>query len=97
MPTTVKIDPEYKKEIDKLQAKVIMKTGEKITQQELLARILQFIIRNEEDFFKNFIFDWKPLPDKEWEKMKAYITDFGKVTKESTIDTEIYGDQFDSS
>ena len=92
MPTTVKIDPEFKKEIDKLQAKVTLKIGEKITQQELLVRIIQFIIRNEEEFFRNFIFDWKPLPDKEWEKMKAQITDFGKITKESTIDTEIYGD-----
>ena len=92
MPTTVRIDPEFKKEIDKLQAKVTMKTGEKITQQELLVRILQFVIRNEEEFFKNVIFDWKPLPDIEWEKMKALITDFGKITTESTIDTEIYGD-----
>ena len=41
---------------------------------------------------ENFIFDWKPLPDKEWEKMKAQIIDFGKITRESTIDTEIYGD-----
>jgi len=29
MPTTVKIDHEFKKEIDKLQTKVAMKTGEK--------------------------------------------------------------------
>ena len=43
LTTTVKIDPEFKKEIDKLQAKVIMKTGEKITQQELLVRILKFV------------------------------------------------------
>ena len=92
MPTTVKIDPEFKKEIDKLQAKVTIKTGEKITQQELLVRILQFVIRNEEEFFENFIFDWKPLPDSEWKKMKASITDFGKITKESTIDTELYGE-----
>jgi len=92
MPTTVKIDPEFKKEIDKLQAKVTMKTGEKITQQELLVRILQFVIRNEEEFFRNFIFDWKPLPDSEWEKMKESITDFGKITKETTIDTELYGE-----
>ncbi len=92
MPTTVKIDPEFKKEIDKLQAKVTMKTGEKITQQELLVRILQFVIRNEEEFFRNFIFDWQPLPDADWEKIKASISDFGKITKESTIDTELYGE-----
>lgn len=92
MPTTVKIDPEFKKEIDKLQAKVTMKTGEKITQQELLVRIIKFVIRNEDNFFKDFIFDWKPLTDSEWEKMKASITDFGKITKESTIDTELYGE-----
>ncbi len=92
MPTTVKIDSEFKKEIDKLQAKVTIKTGEKITQQELLVRIIKFVIGNEEDFFKNFIFDWKTLPDTEWEKMKTFITDFGKITKESTIDKEIYGE-----
>ena len=91
MTTTVKIDPEFKKEIDKLQAKVTMKTGEKITQQELLVRILQFVMKNEKEFFKNFIFDWKPLSDKEWENMKAYIIDFGKITKEETIDRELYG------
>lgn len=92
MTSTVKIDPEFKKEIDKLQAKVIMKTGEKITQQELLARILKFVLTNESEFFKNFIFDWQPLPDSEWDNIKSYITDFSKPTKEETIDSEIYGE-----
>ena len=92
MPTTVKIDPKFKREIDKLQAKVTMKTGEKITQQELLVRILKFVIKNEQEFFKNFIFDWTPLSDSEWKKIKAFITDFGIETKESTIDTELYGE-----
>ncbi len=92
MTTTVKIDPEFKKEIDKLQAKVIMKTGEKITQQELLVRILRFVLKNESDFFKNFIFDWQPLSDSEWANIKSYITDFGVSTEEKTIDTEIYGE-----
>ena len=92
MPTTVKIDPEFKKEIDKLQAKITMKTGEKITQQELLVRIIQFVLRNEKEFFQTVIFDWRPLADAEWEKIKESITDFGKITTESTIDTELYGE-----
>ncbi|MHA1166674.1 MAG: hypothetical protein ACTSP4_12735 [Candidatus Hodarchaeales archaeon] len=92
MPTTIKINHEFKREIDKLQAKVILKTGEKITQQELLVRILRFVIRNEEEFFKNYIFDWESLDDSEWEKLKTFITAFGKISKESTIDREIYGE-----
>ncbi len=92
MPTTVKIDPEFKKEIDKLQAKITMKTGEKITQQDLLVRIIQFTLANEKEFFQTVIFDWHPLSDSEWEKITEAITDFGIVTTESTIDTELYGE-----
>lgn len=92
MSTTVKIDPEFKKEIDKLQAKVTMKTGKKITQQDLLVRIIQFVLRNEKEFFQTVIFDWHPLSDSEWDKLKESITDFGKITTESTIDTELYGE-----
>lgn len=92
LTTTVKIDPEFKKEIDKLQAKVIMKTGEKITQQELLVRILKFVLTNEVEFFKNFIFDWQPLSDSEWDNIASYITDFGRPSKEETIDSELYGE-----
>ncbi|MHA2245162.1 MAG: hypothetical protein ACXADY_09345 [Candidatus Hodarchaeales archaeon] len=69
-----------------------MKTGEKITQQELLVRILKFVLTNETEFFKNCIFDWNSLPDSEWEDMKSHIIDFGKATKEETIDSEIYGE-----
>lgn len=92
MPTTVKIDSEFKKEIDRLQAKVTLKTGEKISQQELLVQILQYILKNEKNFLQTFLFDWKPLPNSEWKKIQAHITDFGKITKESTIDTELYGE-----
>jgi len=92
MPTTVKIDSEFKKEIDKLQAKVTMKTGEKITQQELLVRIVKFVLKKEDEFFKNFIFDWSPLSDSEWESIKDGIVDFGKKTNESTINKELYGE-----
>ena len=92
MPTTVKIEPEFKKEIDKLQAKVTMKTGEKITQQELLVRMIQFVLRNEKEFFQNIIFDWQPLSDSDWNRIKAAITDFETITTEATIDSELYGE-----
>jgi hypothetical protein len=92
MTTTVKIDPEFKKEIEKLQAKLTLKTGEKITQQELLVRMIKFVLQNEKEFLQNYSFDWTPLSDTEWEEIKTHITDIGKKTTETTIDTELYGE-----
>ena len=91
MTTTVKINLEFKKEIDKLQAKVTLKTGEKITQQELLVRLIKFVLENEEEFLQNFSFAWNPISDSEWNEIKSHISDFGKKTTESTIDSELYG------
>lgn len=93
MGTTVKVSDNFKKELNKLQAKVTLKTGGKISQNELLDRIVQFIITNEEQFFQEIIFNWKPLSDSEWEDIADLIADFGVDTDEQSIDRELYGEQ----
>ena len=96
MSTTVKIDEETKKELDKIQAKILLKSGHKLTQQELLKKIIKFILKKEDEFFSNFIIDWTPMKDEEWEQLKSFITDFGFKTTEETIDSELYGIENDT-
>lgn len=91
MSSTIKVDSKVKTEIDKLQAKITIKTGEKITQQELLRRIIEFVILHEEEFQKDYILDWTPPTKKEWSEIKAIVRDFGFKTSESTINRELYG------
>ncbi|OLS20756.1 MAG: hypothetical protein HeimC3_39120 [Candidatus Heimdallarchaeota archaeon LC_3] len=97
LSSTVKIDETLKKEIDKLQAKLILKLGQKISQQELLRKVVNYVIKNEKKFFDNFILTWDPMSDDEWNSLTAFITDFGYETSEETIDKELYGDKNNSS
>ena len=91
MSSTIKVDSKVKSEIDKLQAKFTLKTGEKITQQELLRRIIEFVSIYEDEFQKDYLLDWEPPSEQEWSDIKSHVYDFGFTTSESTIDKELYG------
>jgi hypothetical protein len=91
MSSSIKVDSKVKSEIDKLQAKFTLKTGEKISQQELLRRIIEFASNHEDEFQKDYLLDWSPPSDQEWSEIKSHIYDFGFKTSESTIDKELYG------
>jgi hypothetical protein len=89
LSSTVKVDENLKKEIEKLQAKFTLKIGQKITQQELLRKIINFVISNEDKFFDKFVLEWNSLSE--------YIIDFGFETSEETINNELYGDENNSN
>ena len=91
MSSTIKVDKKLKAEIDKLQAKFTIKTGEKITQQELLRKIIEFVSLHEVEFQKDYIAEWTPPSEMEWLEIKAVSRDFGFKTSEKTIDKELYG------
>ncbi len=91
MSTTVKLSKRAKKELDRLQAKITLQTGEKISQQELLDKIIHFVQSKEDEFLQEAIFNWRPLSDREWEQIKQLVTDFGKKTSEDTTNQELYG------
>lgn len=91
MSSSIKVDKKLKTEIDKLQAKITIVTGEKVTQQELITRMMNFVKLHEEEFLKREIEDWKGVTKEELREIKKLISDFGKVTTEKTIDEELYG------
>jgi hypothetical protein len=41
MPTAVKMDDKAKAKLEELQAEIRLQTGQKVTQQELLTRLLE--------------------------------------------------------
>ena len=96
MSSTVKIDENLKKEIEKLQAKLTLKFGQKISQQELLRKVIYYVVNNEKNFFEKSILTWNPMPDDEWNSLTALIIDFGYETSEETIDKELYDDKNNS-
>ena len=91
MSSTIKVDKKLKSEIDRIQAKFTIKTGEKITQQELLRKIIEFITINEENFLKDYIAEWNPPSESEWTEIKSIAKDFGFETSEKSINNELYG------
>jgi hypothetical protein len=97
LSSTVKVDENLKKELEKLQAKFTLKIGQKITQQELLRKIINFVISNEANFFDKVVLEWNPMSDDEWNSLSEYIIDFGFETTEETINNELYGDENNSN
>ena len=95
MSTSIKVDNQVKKEIDRLQARIIIQQGMKLSQQELLKRVLSFVKKREDEFIRD-ILEWSPISDHDWKEVKYIISDFGNLTGESTIDEEIYGEPHDT-
>ena len=69
MSSSIKINKELKVQLDKLQAKITLQTGQKLSQQELLKKLINFTSKNEEKFFNDFILEWKGVSDDEWEEL----------------------------
>jgi len=91
MSTSVKMSEEGKHVLDTLQARLLLATGVKISQRELLDALVKLSAEREDELV-NFITGVKlPLPPEEAEKLIKLTTDWGVVTKEEEIDTYLYG------
>lgn len=91
MSTSVKMSEEGKRILDTLQARILLATGVKISQRELLDTLVKLSAEHEDELF-NFITGVKlPLPPEEVEKLMMLPTDWGVETKEEEIDTYLYG------
>lgn len=80
MTTSIRISEEDKRALDALQAKIVLATGKKMLQQELLDMLLKFIAGVK-----------LPLPSEEVEKLMKLPTDWEVETKEKEIDEYLYG------
>ena len=85
--TTIKVRDLDKKRFDRLQHEYIAVSGEKITQQELFSKILDYIEESKDEFFKVKI---SKLSDDEIKKFRRLQEDWGIETKEEEIDSIVY-------
>ncbi len=91
MSTSVKISRESKRLLDKLQARLVITTGKKVSQQELLDTLMRFSTEREDEFFGLITGVRLPLPPEETEELMEMPTDWGVETREEEIDTHLYG------
>jgi hypothetical protein len=90
MSTSVKISGESKRLLDILQAKLVIATGKKISQQELLDKLMKFSTEREDELFRLITGIRLPLPPEEIEELMDMPTDWGVETREEEIDIHLY-------
>ena len=91
MSTSVKISGECKRLLDTLQARLIIATGKKVSQQELLDTMVRLSAEREDELFRLIAGVRLPLPPEEFEKLMKLPTDWGVETREEEIDIHLYG------
>ena len=91
MATAVKMDEEAKSRLEELQAEIKLQTGRKVTQQELLSRMVENAFESKSEFIDSFREKTVPLSDDEIERMNRGTFDSGTETDEEDIDDILYG------
>jgi hypothetical protein len=91
MATAVKVDEDAKARLEELQAEIRLRTGESVTQQELLTRLIDDAYESREDVIDSFRESVVPLSDAEKEAMRRGRVSSGVETDEEDIDEILYG------
>jgi hypothetical protein len=89
MSENIKIQEKDKHIFDMLQAELTLKTGKKITQQELFSWLIEFARAKKDNFFGKL--SKLPLSEKEKKKIRSLSSDWGVETNEEEIDMVVYG------
>lgn len=88
MAENIKVREKDKRIFDMLQAELMLRTGKKITQQELFSSIVEFARSKKEILFGRLF--KLPLSEKEIKKLKSLQSDWGVITTEKEIDMVVY-------
>lgn len=91
MATAVKVDEDAKSRLEELQAEIRLRTGETVTQQELLSRLIDDAFESREEFIDSFRESTVPLSETEKEAMQRGRISSGVETDEADIDEILYG------
>ena len=91
MSTAVKMDEEAKAELEALQAKIKLKTGKKVTQQEILSQLLRSVTDDRSTFIDSFRDGEVALDDSAIEQFNKGQISSGIETDEAEIDEILYG------
>lgn len=91
MATAVKVDENAKSRLEELQAEIRLRTGNKVTQQELLSRLIDDAYESRADVIDSFRESSVPLSDAEKKAMHRGRISSGVATDEDDIDEILYG------
>lgn len=91
MATAVKMDEETKDHLEELQAEIRLRTGQKVTQQEILERLVDDAYESKSEFVDSFRSTTVPLTEEEKATMQSGRFDSGVETDEEDIDDILYG------
>ena len=91
MSASVKISLEGKRLLDILQARLVIATGKKVSQQELIEASVRLSAEREDELLRLMAGVRIPLPPDEVERLMTTPTDWGVETCEEEIDTSLYG------
>ena len=91
MATAVKVDEDAKSRLEELQAEIRLQTGEPVTQQQLLTRLIDEAYESREEVIDSFRESTVPLSSSEKEAMRRGRVSSGTETTEDDIDDSLYG------
>lgn len=91
MATSVKMDDETKSRLERLQAEIRLKTGNRVTQQEILARLVEDAIESKSDLIDSFREERVPVSETDREAFHDCMISSGTSTSEDDIDDVLYG------
>lgn len=91
MATAVKMEEDVKSRLEELQAEIRLKTGQKVTQQEILARLVNEAYESRSELLDSFRETTIPASDDEIEAFNRGTFDSGVETDEEDIDDILYG------
>ena len=91
MAKAVKLDADAKSRLEELQAEIRLRTGESVTQQELLTRIIDDAYATRDELIDSFREQGETLSEEEVVTFFEAEFDSGIETDESDIDDILYG------
>ena len=91
MATAVKVDEDAKSRLEELQAEIRLQTGKRVTQQELLSRLIGDAYDSRDEVIDSFRSSTLPLSEEEKEQMRQGRVSSGVETDEEDIDDVLYG------
>ena len=91
MPTSVKLGEDAKKKLDRLQALITFKLGEKMAQQDILSALIDDALAKGDEIGTR-CGAWAPLADDEFGRMRSLCGDWGVQTRWEDIDGVLYGE-----
>ena len=90
MVTAVKVDEDAKSRLEELQAEIRLRAGTRVTQQELLTRLIDDAYESRTEVIDSFRESTVPLSDAEKRQMQEGRVSSGVETDEDDIDDILY-------